>query len=73
MSNETELLEWKRLKAAQMFYNCGESRQYTREKKARLQNEELLKEQENHMLELGFKFEEQSLTLPNGEIYELIA
>ena len=70
MGAETELLEWKRLKASQMFYNCGEGRQYTQEKKARLENEEALKEHENYMLMKGFEFNETSVTLPNGEIYE---
>ena len=70
MGQETELLEWKQLKCKQMFYNCGEGKQYTKEKKARLNHEELLKEHENYMIEQGFVFNPESITLPDGEIYE---
>mgnify|MGYP006971785916 CR=1 FL=1 len=71
MGSETELLEWLRLRRKQMFYNCGEGRQYTREKKERLENEELLKEHENYMIMQGFEFNENNLVLPNGDKYEL--
>ncbi len=70
MGAETELLEWKRLKSQQAYFNNTDS-QWKREKVQREANEELLKEHENYMLTQGFEFNHDHLKLPNGEKYAL--
>ena len=71
MGAETELLEWIRLKRAELFYGHAEGRQYTLEKKKRENNIKDLEQHEAYMVEQGFKIDGYKLVLPNGENYEL--